>query len=141
MTVIGFNFSKISASRNKAPKGNISVNRSCKPTSVIQTTIAGNQQALKYTFEFSVKYKPDIGSINFEGTMVELVPADEQKKVLDSWEENNQLPPTSLERVMNELLNRCHVEAILMSKELNIPAPIKLPSVKVRQDEGSDSEK
>ena len=141
MTVIGFNFSKISAVRNKAPKGKISINRSCKPTSVEETTIGGGQKALRYTFTFSVEYQPDIGSMEFEGTMVEIVPEDEHKAVIDGWSENEQLPPKSLERVMNQLLDRCHVEAILMSKELGIPPPIKLPSVSVKEKDSSDENK
>ncbi len=133
MTVIGFNFNKISASREKAPKGKISVNRTCKPTSVSEVTIGGGQKALRYEFIFSVEYKPEVASMEFTGHLVELVKEEEHKKILDSWEENEQLPPASLERVMNELLDRCHVEALIMSKELSIPAPIKLPSVKVKQ--------
>lgn len=133
MTIIGFNFSKISATRNSAPKGKISVNRSCKPTNVEEITIGGGQKALRYTFEFGVQYKPDIAQFDFAGKMVELVNDDEHQKILDSWEDNEQLPPKSLERVMNELLNRCHVEALLMAKELGVPPPIKLPSVKVQQ--------
>lgn len=142
MTVIGFNFSKISAVRNKAPKGKININRSCKPTSVEETTIGGGQKALRYTFTFSVEYKPEIGSMEFEGTLVEIVNKEEHQAVLDAWSENEQLPPKSLERVMNNLLDRCHVEAILMSKELGIPPPVKLPSVKVSgKDSSSEEEK
>ena len=141
MTVIGFNFSKISAVRNKAPKGKINVNRSCKPTSVEEATIGGGQKALRYAFTFSVDYQPDVGSMEFEGTMVELVDEEEHKKVLASWDDNEQLPPKSLERVMNQLLDRCHVEAILMSKELGIPPPIKLPSVQVKDTPGSGKKK
>lgn len=133
MTIIGFNFSKISATKNSAPKGQISVNRSCKPTNVEEITIGGGQKALRYEFEFGVQYKPDIAQFDFAGRMVELVKDDEHAEILETWEDKQQLPPKSLERVMNELLNRCHVEALLMAKELGVPPPIKLPSVKVQE--------
>ena len=140
MTVIGFNFSKISASRKNPPRGKININRTCKPTKVEEATIAGGQKALRYSFVFSVEYQPDVALLEFEGALVELVSEEEHKAVLSMWEDSEQLPPKSLERVMNELLDRCHVEAILMSKELGIPPPIKMPSVKVKDESAPASE-
>jgi hypothetical protein len=133
MTVIGFNFSSITAKRNKPAKGQVKINRKCTPTSVEEVSMGGGQKALRYNFEFSVTYEPGIAEIAFEGKLVELVKEEEHKNVLETWEKNQKIPPQSFERVMNELLDRCHTEALFMAKELSIPAPFKLPGVKVKK--------
>lgn len=133
MTVIGFNFSSISAKRNNMPKGQVKINRRCTPTHVEEVSLGGGQKALRFDFEFSVSYGPDIADIKFEGKLVELVNKEEHENVLKTYEEEEKFPPKTFERVMNEVLDRCHTEALLMAKELGIPPPFKLPSVRVEQ--------
>lgn len=102
--------------------------------------MGGEQDALKYTFEFEVKYDPGVAEIAFEGTLVELVAKEEHKAILDMWSEKQTFPPKSFERVMNELLDRCHVEALIMARELGIPAPFKLPGVRVEEKQPEKKE-
>lgn len=133
MTIIGFHFNKLTAEKLGPAKGKISVNRSCKPTDVKEVKIGTGQNAIQYDFSFSVTYTPKVASIDFTGQITQLLKEDEAKQVLESWKKNKVLPPKTLERIMNAILNKCHVEALLMSKELNIPPPLNLPKVEVKR--------
>ncbi len=138
MTVIGFNFTKIHAQKHNALKGQITINRTCKPTSVEEIDISAGQKGLRYEFIFGVEYEPKIAELQLEGSIIELVSDEERTTVMSAWTEKKQIPAKSIERVLNNILDRCHVEAIIISKELNIPPPIKLPSVTVK--EGSQNQ-
>lgn len=139
MTIIGFQFSKISCEKHSAPKGKITVNRNAKPTGVEEVKLGTGQRALRYTFTFDVEYKPKIAEMSFAGNLTELVDDEKADQVLKAWDEKKALPPKTLENVMNGILNRCHVQALVLSKEFNIPPPFNMPKVRVK--EASESEK
>jgi len=134
MTFISFNFTKISAERTNPVRGKISINRSCNPTKVEEVDLGSGQKGIRYDFEFSCEYTPDIATIALSGNLTEMLSGDAGKKVLEQWNKDKTLPSDSLERVMNAILNRCHVEALLIAKELNIPPPFNLPKVRVKDD-------
>lgn len=141
MTMIGFNFTKINVSKHGPAKGNISINRKCNPTKVEEVGIGSGQKALKYTFQFAAEYKPKVAEMLFEGTLTELTKPEDADEALKLWKEKNQLPPKTLERVMNAILNRCHIEALIMAKEMNIPPPFNLPKIKVNKKEEAKPKK
>jgi hypothetical protein len=53
-------------------------------------------------------------------------------KVMDHWNSNKKLHRDVVERIMNTVLSRSHVEAIVISRELNLPTPIGMPKVEVK---------
>lgn len=137
MTIIGFNFTKLSAERKNAVRGKININRSCNPTDVEEVDLGSNQKGVRYTFEFSCAYEPDIATMEFSGNLTEMRSEEESKKILEQWGKDKTLPLDTLERVMNAILNRCHIEALIIAKELNIPPPFNLPKVRVKDEEKS----
>jgi hypothetical protein len=133
MTIIGFNFTKISCVKHNAAKGKITVNRKANPTNVEEVSIGSGQKALKYAFEFGVDYQPKIAEMDMAGDITQLVSPEQSEDILKMWKEQKQLPPKTLEDVMNAILDRCHVQALMMSRELNVPPPFNLPRVKVQE--------
>lgn len=133
MTIIGFNFTKMHVEKHQAAKGKITVNRKANPVNVEEVKIGGAQKALRYDFEFSCEYEPKIAEMHFTGNVTELVTDKDSEDILGTWKKSKSLPPKTLEKVMNAILNRCHIQALVLSKEMNVPAPFNLPRVKVRE--------
>lgn len=141
MTIIGFNFTKLSAEKENPVQGKISINRSCNPTGVKEVDLGSGQKGLRYTFDFSCEYNPDIATLAFSGNLTEMISDDETEKILAQWGKDKTMPVDSLERVMNAILNRCHIEALIIAKELNIPPPFNLPKVRIKDDQKASAEK
>ena len=133
MTVISFNFTKISAERNEGIKGklNISNNVSIKDVKSFDLKLGKNKEkALKLEFLFEAKYDPNIGNISLGGEIVYMGTADKVKNIESEWKKNKKLPNDVVEEVMSNILSKCNIEALIMSREINLPAPIPLPKVK-----------
>ncbi len=133
MAVIGFNFNKVSAIKHAPVKGNITVNRKCEPTDVEGVTIANGPKALRFTFTFGVEYQPKIAEMELLGDITMLFSEDITESTLKRWKDKHDFPPKVLEEVMNNILNRCHVQALMLSRELSLPPPFNLPRVRVQE--------
>ena len=88
------------------------------------------EKALKLEFLFEAKYDPNIGNISLGGDIVYLGTADKVKEIEKEWKKNKKLPNDVVEEVMGNILSKCNIEALIMSREINLPAPIPLPKVK-----------
>ncbi|MBL7050700.1 hypothetical protein ISS04_00900 [Candidatus Woesearchaeota archaeon] len=133
MTIISFNFTKINAERKEGAKGKISIanNIGIKDVKSFELKLGKNKEnALKLEFLFEAKYTPNIGNISLGGEIVYMGTADKVKDIETEWKKNKKLPNDVIEEVMGNILSKCNIEALIMSKEINLPAPIPLPKVK-----------
>ena len=136
MTVIGFNFNKILVERksSKAGKLTISNNVGINDVSEANVPFSGDKaKAIKFDFTFDSKYEPDIAIITLSGDLLYMFPQETAEKVLSEWKEKKRLSQDVVTAVMNTVLNRCNIEALILSRELNLPSPIPLPKVNVEQ--------
>jgi hypothetical protein len=81
------------------------------------------ENRLEIPFVLTVNYNPSIASINIQGKAIISGEKDEVKKTYDECERNKASPPS----IVQEISNIVFVEAVLISKTLNIPPPIPLP--------------
>ena len=133
MTVISFNFTKITAERNKRIKGklNISNNVSIKDVNSFNLQLGKNtENALKFDFKFESVYDPKIGSIVLLGETVYLGKEKDIKETEKQWKKEKKIPKEIVEEIMSNILSKCNIEALLMSREIGLPPPIPLPKVK-----------
>ena len=91
-----------------------------------------NQKALKFSYEFVTKYEPNLGNINIEGELLYLVPNDVVEKTLKEWKKDKKVSKELLAPILNAVLNKCSIKALLMSQDLNLPTPMQLPRVSVK---------
>ena len=132
MVVMGFNFTKIHAERKGPVKGKISISNNINMKSVEEHNLVlgkDKQPGLKFTFEFVSEYKPKIGEIILEGNIVYI---DENKKIneiLASWKKDKKIPHDIMKDLLNNVLSRCNVQALIISQYTNLPPPIPLPKV------------
>ncbi|MBC8495354.1 hypothetical protein H8D36_04330 [archaeon] len=132
MTIIAFNFTKMSAEKKKPVKGqvNISNNVGIKDVSESKLSLDAKKKALKFEFEYVSKYDADIGSIQLSGDTIYLVEIKAADEILASWKKDKKVPEKVMRELMNRILAKCNVQAVVLSRDINLPAPIPLPKMK-----------
>ena len=135
MTVIGFNFRKITAERSSAPSGNVNISNNVSLKSVEEATVpvgSKSQKALRFNYEFNTKYDPKFGSIVIEGDVLYMTSNDIVESTLKNWKKNKKIEKEMLTPILNTILTKCSVKGLLISQDLNLPSPMQLPRVTVK---------
>ena len=114
------------------PKGSISVSNNIKIENVeeVKMGLDKTKNALKFTFSYKTTYSPDIAIIELKGELLGLVNAEDATKIIDKWTKDKTLDKENAKAVINNVMNKCTIEVILLSRELGLPSPIPMPSVK-----------
>lgn len=134
MTIVSFNFTSLSAEKKDDIKGKVNINNNVVIKDLEQKDFSlgtNKQQALKFIFEFVSKYDPNIGNITLMGNVLFIEEAKKIKEILDGWKKNKKLPKEVTSKVLNTVLGKCNVQALILSEQLNLPPPIPLPKVQV----------
>lgn len=133
MAIIGFNFTKISAERKeKTVKGKIDIKNNVAITNVEESKLSiGNesQKVAKFSFDFDAIYEPKIGSIKFTGEILNLGEAKKIDELIASWKKDKKLSPEITTNLINTILTKCNIQALILSQQINLPAPIPMPKV------------
>lgn len=135
MAVIGFNFRKIVAEKGDVSSGkvNIANNVSVKDIEEASVPVAiGKQKALKFNYEFTTKYEPNVGSIIIEGDVLFLDTESAVSKILKDWKKSKKVDKDVLAPILNTILTKCSIKGLIISQDLNLPSPMQLPSVTVK---------
>jgi hypothetical protein len=135
--IVGFGFTKISAEKRESAKGKIDINNNVSIKDLKEDNFAlgsdKKQNVIKFIFEFTSKYEPKVGSILFEGNLMYMEEQKKAKAILDDWKKNKKLPKELMGGLLNTILTKCNVQALIMSQEVNLPPPIPLPKVQLNQ--------
>ncbi len=135
MTIVGLNFNKIIVDRQGMPKGKISVTNNIQVKAVEKTDMTvgkAKQNALRFDFEFTAKYEPKIASITLEGTTTYFDTPEKIEELEKAWKKDKKLPKEIMTPVLNNILTKCNIEALILSREVNLPPPMQLPSVQLK---------
>ncbi|MBI2658213.1 hypothetical protein HYX08_05985 [Candidatus Woesearchaeota archaeon] len=133
--IVGFGFTKLSAERKEAAKGKIDINNNVTIKNVEESDLAlgkDKQNVLRFLFEFTSKYEPSVGTILFEGELLFLEEPKKAKEILSSWKKDKKIPKELMAGLLNTILNKCNVQALILSQEINLPSPIPLPKVQMQ---------
>jgi hypothetical protein len=126
MSVIAFNFTKIAGERKTGPAGKLNIKATSNVTDVKEQQL-GNQKTLKFTFTHTIAYEPGFATLAMEGDVLVLSNDKEAKETVEGFKKNKRFSPALTQKVMNTILNRVSIQSLVMSRDLNLPAPIKLP--------------
>lgn len=135
MPVIGFSFDKIKVEKKNPPKGKVNITNNVGIKDVKDLNI-GKQKGLSFEFEFTSKYEPQIAEIYLEGTVPFVGKPEQVKDIVKNWKKDKKIPKELLTPVMNTILNRCHIEAIILSQHAGLPSPLPMPKIKPGKEEG-----
>jgi hypothetical protein len=132
MSIVGFNFTKINAERKLTVVGNVNITNNIQLKDVQEAKIGiVDRGALRISFSFTSDYAPGLATILLEGDVLVLVDSKHSASILAGWKNGKQLPNDLAAQVMNHMLDRCNVQALLISKDLNLPSPVPLPKVQI----------
>ncbi|MCB9358827.1 hypothetical protein H6503_02765 [Candidatus Woesearchaeota archaeon] len=132
MAIVGFNFTKISAEKKSAVKGKININNNVMFTDAKEVDIslgAKDNKGLLIKFLYTCEYEPKIGKIEIEGDLVTVEDAAKIKECIASWKKSKSMDMDLSEKIMAHVLNKATIQSIILSRDLNLPAPVPLPKV------------
>ena len=134
--IVGFGFTKLSAEKKEAAKGKIDINNNVSIKDIKEDSFSfGNnkQNVIKFIFEFTSKYEPSVGNILFEGELLYMEDPKNTKEILTSWKKDKKIPKEIMGGLLNTILTKCNVQALILSQEVNLPPPIPMPKVQLQQ--------
>jgi len=135
MTILSFNFKKISAERGAAPKGKISINNNISIKSVKGIDLnfgKTKNRGLRFNFSFETKFNPEFGKIVLEGELVYMTAPEDISKIEADWKKNKKLPKAVAQKIMAHIIDKANIEAIILSRTVSLPSPVPLPKIKAK---------
>jgi len=57
------------------------------------------------------------------------------KEILSGWKKDKKLDKELMATLLNTLLVKCNVQALILSQQINLPPPIPLPKVQMAAQE------
>ena len=142
MPIVGFNFTKIDVEKSDNAKGNVNIhnNVTIKNIEKADVSFSGDKQnVVRFSFEFTAKYEPSIGNIFFGGAVLYLDEQKKTKEILDSWKKDKKIEKSLMTSILNTVLAKCNIQALILSQEVNLPPPVPLPKVQVNEPESNNN--
>lgn len=136
MAIISFNFTTVHAELTKSASGKIKIGNNVGITSAEKADINfadTSKGGIRFGFEYKSSYEPNIGHVLLKGTVIYLHDADKVKGVLETWKKDKKVSPEVGREVIDAVLQRSNVEALIVSRDVGLPSPIPLPKVQVKE--------
>ncbi len=134
--IVGFGFTKLTAEKFGQGKGKIDINNNVSIKDVIEDNLSlgnENQNVVKFKFEFSSKYEPKLGSIICDGEVLYLADQKKIKEIMVMWKKEKKVQKEMMAGILNAILTKCNVQALILSQQVNLPPPIPMPKVQMTQ--------
>tara|TARA_Y100000310_G_C20362254_1_gene659543 strand:+ start:254 stop:712 length:459 start_codon:yes stop_codon:yes gene_type:complete len=132
MPIVGFNFDKLLVDKKSTLKAPIKVDTGMKIMDVKKEEIevvGKKEYIIKFDYQFNVNYNKNQAEVIIAG---HLLLAEDQKtinEIYDKWQKDKKMEPKVTQAVMNNVLMRCNIKALLLTQEVNLPPHIRLPLV------------
>ena len=133
MPIVGFNFSNISVKKNKPVEGNVQVKSDVSITGLKEEKLpTGKNKAdgLRIDFKLAIIYEPEIGNLTLEGFIFYMDDPKTLKDILKNYKKDKNLPVELTTQIINAVLTRATIKALMLAQEVNLPPHVPLPSVK-----------
>ena len=85
------------------------------------------QEGFRIGFDYTTLYGDQGAHIKLAGNVVYIPDSDETKKSVAEWKKSNKINSKILKSVLDHILHKSTIESLLLSKEMQMPAPIDLP--------------
>ncbi len=135
MTIVGLQFDKIVVDRMAVPKAKMSVKNNIviKDLEKKDFNVGTAKQAmLLFKFEYEANYEPKIAKIILNGTTTYVEQEAKVDELIKGWKKDKKIPKDVMTPLLNNILNRCNIEALILAREVGLPPPIQLPRVTVK---------
>ncbi|MFH0862671.1 MAG: hypothetical protein V1875_06555 [Candidatus Altiarchaeota archaeon] len=132
MTVLNFKLNKISGSRRDRNVKSIEIKANSTILSVKKDKDKRIGDYLLVNFKYSVEYAPEVGEIFLEGFLWYQHP--KLDSVYSDLKDKVELKNEAIKEISNSVIQESIIEALDMSRKLQLPAPIQLPTVTVKPE-------
>ncbi|MBI2106793.1 hypothetical protein HYT57_02305 [Candidatus Woesearchaeota archaeon] len=134
MTIVGFNYDKLSVEKKEeeVKKGGdfkVTYNVSIKDMQDYELKLQDKQKALRFVFEFSIRYTPQIGELGMNGNIIYTEDKEKIKEIKEHWDEKKDVPDDLKAQLINLIFRRSNVKALLLTQEVNLPSHIPMPRI------------
>ncbi|MDI6737781.1 MAG: hypothetical protein QME12_04675 [Nanoarchaeota archaeon] len=133
MAIAGINFDKILVEKLKKIEAPLKINSnlSLKDLSKEKDSEKG-MALLRFDFIFGLDYAPKQAVLEIKGHVLVKDKEKEVDDVLSVWKKTKKVSPALAEQVLNVILMKCNIKALLLSQEFSLPSHIKLPTIASR---------
>ena len=141
MPIIGIGLTKISAERKPIMPQKVNITNNVSLVSVDKHDLsfgASKQEGIKCNFEFVSNYEPEFAAIKMSGEIILMEDPKKVRIVVDMWKKDKTVPQDIMTQVLGAALSKCSIQSIILSQDLNLPSPVPLPKIDVKQEEGKD---
>ena len=136
MVIVGFGFKKISLERKAPISGKVNIRSNIAVKEVVEhdlhpqgASLPKDQRGLKFSFDFIVDYGKEFGSIKLGGEVIAIESKKLANDVLKIWKKDKKVSKEILPSVLNYALSKSNVQAIALSKDINLPPPMPMPRI------------
>ncbi|HLD60106.1 MAG TPA: hypothetical protein VI912_03870 [Candidatus Bilamarchaeaceae archaeon] len=84
---------------------------------------------LSLDFGYIVNYNPEIAVLSLDGKIILKGKKKEVDEVYSAWTKTQTLPKELASRIANVVTTNCQITGVLVSKALELPAPIIPPKI------------
>ena len=92
-------------------------------------SLTEKQKLAEVDFMFTVKYAPELATLEFEGTAIYINAKEKVIKLIKKWDKEKKIDQECVTPIFNNLLARCTTKALMMEEELGLPFHIPLPKI------------
>lgn len=129
MAIVSFNINKMVTERKNSVRGKISIKNNVSIKNIEKADLSfgkEKQEGLRYNFEFSCVYEPNIGHITIEGDLLDIQEKKRVDDILTKWKKEKKIEPGSMQNILNTVFGRCNLQALIISRDINLPPPIPI---------------
>ncbi|MFH1637713.1 MAG: hypothetical protein ABIB71_04795 [Candidatus Woesearchaeota archaeon] len=130
MPIIGINFDKLYVEKKGEIKPPLSINTNVNVTEMKKEDLSfssKDSQVLRLDFEFKLEYKPDVAAMSIGGHIHFLENNKDIDSMLKEWKKEKKLKKEFAREILNSVLIKSNIKALLLSQEVNLPPHIRLP--------------
>ncbi len=136
MAIISFGFHRMEAEKTPDFKGKVSINNNVTIKSVDKADLflgKTKQEALRFGFEYGATYEPKLGKITLSGDFLYMEDSEKVTQILDKWKKDKKINAELFATLANGILSRCNVQALILSRDVGLPAPFEIPRVSMQK--------
>lgn len=135
MKILGFNFTKINVEKFKDKVEGLKINTGIDVSEIAEAK-AGllkiKDTILAIKFNYSINYDPEMAKIGLEGNIVLSVDSKKAKEIISQWKDKK-MPEDFRGALFNLIMRKSTLRALQFEEEMNLPAHIQLPVLKIQE--------
>ncbi|MEM1988876.1 MAG: hypothetical protein QXR30_04585 [Candidatus Woesearchaeota archaeon] len=130
-SVLNFEISSIEAKKYGFAE-KVEIKQGVSIVAIDLSNSVNNEQfsVLRVGFSYSCEYV-NIGNITIRGNVLILEEKAKAEEIANRWKDKKEIEKELLELVLNLAYRNCTLEAIELSRKVNLPLPIQLPRIQV----------